>query len=491
MQYDCIVIGSGLAGLSCALLLARRGRRVLVLEQHTQPAPVVRGFSRDGIYFDSGFHYVGGLGDGGAFLPLFRHLGLDKKLELFPFAEQGFDHLRISTTGETFALPVGFANLKRELAFRFRGAKAGIERYFDEIEKTWSCSPYLDLDVDIADFNIGSVHGESLAERLQEFSDYPELQCLLSMHSLLYGVEPSEASATLNAQVAGSYYHSAHGIAGGGQALVEALLTLLQEANGEVRCGAEVTGLLVHSAAVAGVRLADGEEILASNVVATMNPTLLPELLPQGVLRPAYRKRLKNLRQTSSAYIFFGENSRPVEVLNRSNLFVQPKAGFFAAAVDQSLETRGFYLAAAEQGKEGDHYGVIGIVPASYDEVQGFCAGGKSRTTAYLGRKQQLAERLQRMFAASCPELAELKLLELSTPLTLRDYSLAPDGAIYGVGRYLGQYNPHPVTRLPGLFLSGQAIAAPGLLGTVVAAYLTCGSMLGHELLRREIKKCR
>ena len=86
MKYDSIVIGSGLSGLTNALLLARSGRRVLVLEQHAQPAPVVRGFSRGGQYFDSGFHYAGGLGDDGAFRPLFRHLGLEDKLELFPFA---------------------------------------------------------------------------------------------------------------------------------------------------------------------------------------------------------------------------------------------------------------------------------------------------------------------------------------------------------------------------------------------------------------------
>jgi len=491
MQYDSIVIGSGLSGLTCALLLARSGQQVLVLEQHTQPAPVVRGFSRDGIFFDSGFHYAGGLGAGGAFLPLFRHLGLDRKLELFPFAEQGFDRLKLSASGETFALPIGFVNLKRELGNRFPGAKTGIDGYLDEIEKKWSCFPYLDLDVDIADFSMESVHGQSLAERLQEFSAYPELQSLLSMHSLLYGVEATEASTTLNAQVAGSYYHSVHGIVGGGQALVKALLDLLHEAGGEVRCRAEVSGLLVDSNAVSGVRLAAGEEILATTVVATLNPTQLPELLPPGVLRPAYRKRLKNLRQTSSAYIYFGRTAQPVEALQRCNLFVQPGAGLFSAAVDQPLAARGFYLAAADQGGAGEHNGVIGIVPASFEEVKEFCAAGNGRSPAYRQRKQQLAERLQKLFVESCPELADLELLELSTPLTLRDYSLAPDGAIYGVGRFIGQYNPHPVTRLPGLFLSGQAIAAPGLLGTVVAAYLTCGSILGHELLRGEIKKCR
>ena len=80
MQYDSVLIGAGLSGLTAALLLARSGRRVLVLEQSPQPAPVVRGFSRAGHYFDSGFHYAGGLGEGGAFRPHFRHLGLEQKL---------------------------------------------------------------------------------------------------------------------------------------------------------------------------------------------------------------------------------------------------------------------------------------------------------------------------------------------------------------------------------------------------------------------------
>jgi len=491
MRYDSIVIGSGLSGLTSALLLARSGRRVLILEQHSHPAPVVRGFTRGGINFDSGFHYAGGLGQGGAFRPLFKHLGLTEKLKLFPFVQDGFDRLAIATTEERCSLPVGFEQIKAKLGAQFPAVRAEIARYIDDIAGHWDQFPYLDVDMEMADFSIESVHGVSMSERLQEFSDYPLLQSQLSMHSMLYGFLPEATSVSLNSLVAGSYYHSVHGIVGGGRTLVAALLELLADAGVEIRCRARVTALLADSDDVRGVRLESGEELFARKVIATLNPTLLPQLLPKGVLRPAYLKRLNGLRQTPSAYIVYAKSGTSLEFLRGCNLFVQPEAGIFSYTATQSLEERPFYLAAADQGGGGDLNGLIGIIPASYAEVSEWEPSEKRRSEGYRAHKQLIGERLLKRFADICPDLAELELLELATPLTLHDYSLAPQGAIYGVGHFLSQYNPYPLTRLPGLFLSGQAIAAPGLLGAVVAGYLTCGSILGHEQLRREIRACR
>lgn len=491
MHYDTIVIGSGLSGLTSALLLSRSGRKVLVLEQSNQIAPVVRGFFRGGCYFDSGFHYAGGLGEGGAFRPLLRHLGLEDKLQLTPYDARGFDRLQISDTGEAFSLPVGFDAIRSSLCKRFPGVQRELLDYLDELEGNWSRYPYLDLDTDIADFGISAVHGQSLRDRLKVFSDYPQLQGLLSMHSLLYGISPGEAPLSLNSQVAGSYYHSVHGIAGGGRALVDALPELLVAEGVDIRCRAEVSSIRIVADSVGGVSLADGEEIAAKEVIATVNPAQLPGLLPKGVLRPAYLKRLKNLRQTLSAYILFARCSGPLETLRDSNLFVQQKAGLFTADTDRPLEVREFYLTASGQGPDNGETGLIGIVPASYSEVAEWGNHERRHSQDYRAHKQFIADRLRRMFAASCPDLSDLQVLDLATPLTLRDYSCAPQGAIYGVGRFLGQYNPHPVTRLSGLSLSGQAIAAPGLLGTVVASYLTCGSIIGHEQLRGELRACR
>jgi all-trans-retinol 13,14-reductase len=263
------------------------------------------------------------------------------------------------------------------------------------------------------------------------------------------------------------------------------------EVGGEIRCRAEVTNILVGSGGVSGVRLATGEEISGREVIVTLNPVRLPEMLPAGVLRPAYLKRLKVLRQTLSAYILFGRSRGCLDQLSGRNLFLAPRPGVFQAAVDQPLGQRGCYLAAANGAGDERGRGVIGIIPANFSEVAAYEVAAKQRVSAYKGKKAELAEEMKELFVSGCPQLSDLEVLDLATPLTLQDYSSAPQGAIYGVGRYLGQYNPQSVTRLPGLFLSGQATAAPGLMGAVVAAYITCGSILGHELLRGEIKRCR
>jgi len=222
----------------------------------------VSGFQRQGINFDSGFHYAGGLGEGGPLLPLLRHLGMADKLQLFPYDSNGFDHLYLSSSAEDYSLPVGFSNIRNYLGEKFPQAKIEIELYLDEITSTWRNFPYLDLDTDLEDFGMESVHGCSLQDRLQVFSPWPQLQSLLSMHSLLYGVSPEQAPLSLNAQVAGSYYHSVHGIVGGGRQIIQVLLGLLKEAGVILQCSAEVTQIIAGKAVVEGFTSSLGRNFL-------------------------------------------------------------------------------------------------------------------------------------------------------------------------------------------------------------------------------------
>jgi all-trans-retinol 13,14-reductase len=308
------------------------------------------GFRRHGIYFDSGFHYAGGAGAGGPLCTLLQHLGVADRLELFPYTAEGFDRLYFSDLEQEYTLPVGFAAIRQYLREQFPDAAGEIEIFLDEVEFFWRRVPYLDLDLNLSDFGMESVHGMSLQQRLAVFSAWPQLQSLLSMHSLLYGVSPGQAPLSLNAQVAGSYYHSAHGIVGGGKSLINSYMAVLQEAGVDIRCNSRVESILATAGVATGVRLATGEELSGAEVIATVNPGQLPQLLPAEGIRPAYRKRLSGLQQTMSAYIVFARSDESLEFLLQQNIFVQPGAGIFSAGSGMALEKRPFYLAGADQG---------------------------------------------------------------------------------------------------------------------------------------------
>lgn len=92
----------------------------------------------------------------------------------------------------------------------------------------------------------------------------------------------------------------------------------------------------------------------------------------------------------------------------------------------------------------------------------------------------------------SIPELAgNIEHAECATALTLRDFTHNPFGSMYGVKHKIGQYNPLPLTKAKNLYLAGQAIVAPGIMGAIISAFLVCGFIIGHKQLLKQIQKYR
>ena len=63
-QWDVIIIGSGMGGLSAAAALSRTGHKVLLLEQYQTLGGLTHSFSRNGFSWDVGLHYLSGLAPG-------------------------------------------------------------------------------------------------------------------------------------------------------------------------------------------------------------------------------------------------------------------------------------------------------------------------------------------------------------------------------------------------------------------------------------------
>jgi len=77
-EYDVIIVGSGIGGLTCGALLSKRGYKILVLEQHHQVGGYCSSFERRGFVFNTGVEDVSGLWERGPTAYLLRELGLGK-----------------------------------------------------------------------------------------------------------------------------------------------------------------------------------------------------------------------------------------------------------------------------------------------------------------------------------------------------------------------------------------------------------------------------
>ncbi len=76
MKPKVIIIGAGLGGLECGYILCKHGFQVTILEQNMQIGGCLQSFMRQGIQFDTGFHYVGGLAAGEPLYEPFQYFGL-------------------------------------------------------------------------------------------------------------------------------------------------------------------------------------------------------------------------------------------------------------------------------------------------------------------------------------------------------------------------------------------------------------------------------
>jgi phytoene dehydrogenase-like protein len=89
---------------------------------------------------------------------------------------------------------------------------------------------------------------------------------------------------------------------GGMQTLVDALARRAGAHGARLRCGAAVDRVLVRGGRVAGVRLADGEEIGADAVLTTVSATVLARMLPAGALPGRLHRRLAGWRYATAAF---------------------------------------------------------------------------------------------------------------------------------------------------------------------------------------------
>ena len=76
MNYDVIIVGGGMAGLTAGAFLADAGYSVLICEKENQVGGLINSFEKNGFTFDSGIRAIE---DSGIIFPMLKNLGIDIK----------------------------------------------------------------------------------------------------------------------------------------------------------------------------------------------------------------------------------------------------------------------------------------------------------------------------------------------------------------------------------------------------------------------------
>ena len=495
MKYDYSVIGAGVSGMSAAIILAQRGYRTALIESAATTGPTIRGFTRRGVFFDTGFHYTGALGRGELLDRLFRYIGISGKIVRVPFDSDGFDLFRCLNPSFEFSVPYGLENLRARLIDAFPREGNAIAEYLQFILNAYQGLPFFNLDREMTSSLLPfRLHEESLAEVLDRLTANALLRSVLSMHCLLHGVLPEEVPITNHACVVGPYYESAHGISGGGRRLAEAFDERLQETGVDVYCGSRTQKILVSDAGqVTGIRLEDGSTIECWGCIATAHPASLLEMVPDRALRPAYRETLGRLEDTSSAVILFGLCREPLEIIRHSNLFAFPTTQTTLGAREGIIEGSPLYITGTRTtGTQNSGAGAFTAICPAPNLKDAFWSQYPTHDSAsgYDRFKEEITRRLRAYIEEVIPEFRHnILFAECATPYTLMKWTNNPTGSLYGVKHKIGHLNPMPLTKIENLYLAGQAVTGPGILGAMVSAFLACGYVLGHERLRKELRE--
>ncbi len=83
-KIDAIIIGAGMGGLTAAALMARKGRKVFLLEKERQVGGYAVSFKRGGYTFDATGTFLGGCQEGGEFHQILSEINAHQAIDFIP-----------------------------------------------------------------------------------------------------------------------------------------------------------------------------------------------------------------------------------------------------------------------------------------------------------------------------------------------------------------------------------------------------------------------
>jgi all-trans-retinol 13,14-reductase len=496
-DYDVVVIGSGLGGLSCAAAFARQGFRPLVVEQHGKPGGYATAFARPGGYvFDVSLHSTTVSARDGVYnliagfpeiteVEFLPHPTLLR--EIYPYHD-----LRVAQRD-----PAAYVS---QLTGLFPDEREGIAGLFEdmaalasEVGRLSSTGGRIDMSRFPVDYpHLFRLNGKTWGEMVDARVRDPRLKAIVSGQWGYYGLPPSRLSCFYYAipfmgyLSAGGYYPRGHS-----QSISTAFTRYIEGHGGKVLLNTKVDRILLRDGMAAGVATSGATEFRSRVVVSNADPfATFQRMVPDQSALADYEAAWRGYSVSLSCFqVFLGLKEDLVGRLGitDSEIFISPDydpEAAYAHALAGEVEQGGVGVTLYDAIYRG--YSPPGKNTVNLLVLQGYGPWERFEADYFAGRKAEYDRAKRRMAdvlirnaeQALLPGLSRaVEVMEIGTPLTNVRYTGHRRGAIYGWDQTVNNSGGTRVghaTPIRNLYLAG-AWSRPGHgYGAVIPSGLEC-----------------
>ena len=506
-NYDVIIIGGGLSGLTSAALLSKAGLGVCVLEEQPRPGGYLQGFSRGGFEFDTAIHWLNGMAPGGMSGRLLEYLGGD-----YPVCPPLKQFQRYKGQNHDYLLTTEPGLMRDAMAADFPAQAEGIHRLFADAEelgrrmsklhrlsRAFETMPpwtkmFRGLGMLFWYLGIRRHLRPELEQGLARYVDDPAF-------ARIYIAE--EKLSTVLVPMAWAYQGDLYAPPQGGSLrLIEWLVNRGQKQGAEIILKECVEEVLLEGGRAVGVRCASGRVAKAPHVVCASDVSqLYNRLLPSEATTQKFRSRLQEADLFySSLSLYLGLDCDPRELglgeeqvlLTRDDV---PRAEQMCNTPDRVALTvlapsvRDPSLAPAGKGTVTIH------CPALLEDHHRWGTGdAMERGERYKEIKQRQAQiLLDRVDRELCPGLSrKVTMMEAATPVTFKRYTRNRGGSLLGTkasDRNIKARVAHYITPVKGLLLAGHWAEYSGGVPMAIKAAANTSLILLREINRKAFKE--